>query len=264
MPEAIYVPEWRDDQQSTGWPFSAAVTPTNSNGYFIPDSTFLDASFYPVGGTVGLYISSISVLNGQVIIVVSDENANNLATGTFPLLNPPSLIEFFDAFNRPAGVIVSDPTRLAVFQAWAVGQQVFTQDQTEFVAEVYQPSPEIGFRGFVLPDGSLLTGDIWIVGDDGVVVRNDPGNPQPVVRVDAVGDPLFARRLCEPENLFVTPRFVQKIRIMSGNGVFTATPDANGNFEISVGSNVATDVALRVRTTNSGLVFEVMGSSSAV
>jgi hypothetical protein len=264
MPEFTIVPEWRDDQQATGWPFSLDVKPSNQAGYFIPDSTFLDAAFYPVGGTVGLYISSIAVASGLVTITVSDSGINGLATGSFSLLNPPSLIDFFDSFGRPAGVIVSDPTRLAVFQAWATGTQTFTADQTEFVATVYQPSPEIGFRGFVLADGSLVTGDIWLVGDDGVVVRNDPGNPEPVIRVDAVGDPLFARRLCQPDNLFVTPRYVQQIKVISGNGTFTVTPDQTGNFEISVGSNLATDVALRVRTTNSGLVFEVMGSSSAV
>lgn len=262
MPEFTLVPEWRDDQQATGWPFSSVVIPTNDNGYFIPDSTFLDAAFYPVGGTVGLYISSISVSNNLVTIIVSDAGIENLASGSFPLLNPPSLIPFVDSVGRPAGVIISDPNRLAVFQAWGSGTQAFTVDQTEFVAAVYQPSPEIGFRGFVLADNSLITGDIWIVGDDGVVVRHDPGGPLSAFRVDAVGDPLFARRLCSPANLFITPRFIKQLRIVSGDGTIHAEPDESGNFEISVGSNLATDVALRVRTTDSGLVFEVMGSTS--
>ena len=91
---------------------------------------------------------------------------------------------------------------------------------------------------------------------------------QEVIRVDVVGDPLFRRRLCgdpeepqPPRNLFTTPNFIQKIKVVDANSEWTCPPDANGDFTIQGNDSLAGDSALRVRITEDGrLEFLVEGS----
>ena len=118
----------------------------------------------------------------------------------------------------------------------------------EFAATCVTPMPAAGVRGFTTPDGTLFTGDVWLVGEDGVVVREEDG----AVRIDVVGDPLFRRRLCQPVQLFTTPRFVKTI-----NGM---RPDARGDFKITAGRALAADTVLRVYTDDTGgITFEAVG-----
>ena len=87
----------------------------------------------------------------------------------------------------------------------------------------------------------MISGDAWLVGSNGLVVTRDTDGS---IRFDAIGDPLFLRSLCEPltpSTLFVTPQVLKTI-----NGL---PPDDDGNFNISVGANLAEDNILRIVPT---------------
>lgn len=260
-------PEWRDQNGTSKYPFSDRATLTNDNDVFLPETVLLDAALYPIGATARLYLSSVSVDAENATLTVGDELQTVVASVTFDLTQPPDLLKLVDNFGRPAGVFVSEATRLSTFQGWE-GVNEFTIAQTEFVARVCMPVPAIGFRGFVLDDGSVFTDDIWLVGDGGVVLRREAvAVPSPgytdesvvreVIRVDIVGDPLFRRRLCG--SLFVTPRFLKTITVRNGCEEIVCGPDSAGDFKLTAGTQDAEDSVLRIRSVDGRLFFEAVG-----
>jgi hypothetical protein len=214
-------PEWRDSHEPTKFPFSQSATLTNEAGDLIFEGTFLDASFYVIGGGAELYLSKVNVTGEEVTIYIGDAEIAELASSTFDRASPPDELRFVDQYERPAGLIVSESIRLSIFSAWAVGDHEFTTEQTAFVARCCHAVPLVGLRGFELDDGSVVSDDVWLVGDDGVIltctteaeqtVCGEATEDVTVVRVDIVGDPLFRRRLCSQPSFFETPHFLETI-----------------------------------------------------
>jgi hypothetical protein len=266
-------PQWRNEWDATKYPFADGVSLQNAAGDMLLEGTFIDAHLYPIGGAEGLFLSRVDISSRAVTIVVGDANTDELATGEF-LTNDPDAgtIKLEDAYGRPAGILVSERSRLGIMQAWGVGSHAFTRADTEFAVTCCMPTPEIGVRGIMLEDGSLFTGPVWIVGDDGVVVRHEavtvPGKcgvapaTHNVIRIDVVGDPLFRRRLCESQELFNTPNPIRKIRVVNGVQEFEVLPDAGGNVTIQMNDGLVPDPAMRIRQTREGLIFETMGTST--
>jgi hypothetical protein len=157
-----------------------------------------------------------------------------------------------DNFDRPAGVLVSEPLRLSRFGSWPVGRHSFLPGSTEFVASCCIPTPEPGVRGLLDPSGNLLTGDVWLVGDRGVVLRAEDGN----IRVDIVGDPLFVRAQCFPENRFQTPNYLKTINHCG--------PDQYGNFNFNVGTKYVPDPVLRVSPSAGQVQISAVGKQAKV
>jgi len=266
----IQHPEFRHELDPTNYPFTDTSTLTNGTQRLL-EGTFLDASLYPIGGGVIMHLSKAVIDHQEVQLFIGDDVNDELASATFDLVSPPDVLELVDAYDRPAGIIVSESVRLGVFQTWGTGTHVFNSDQTAFVPSVCIPTPEIGVRGVLLDDGSVLSGDVWLVGDDGVVLRvEDVEVPaegctgdtvtQRVIRVDIVGDPLFRRRLCETSDLFATPRYIKQITFQDGEQTYVATPDSKGDLKITINNDLAADTVLRTRPTQEGLLFEAMGT----
>jgi len=251
MAERILYPEFRDELEPTKYPFADDATLVSDNtSQEIDRDTFLDASVYPIGAGAGVYVSNITVTPRKITITLGDNRSTNLAVADFDPLNPKDVLLFEDSVGRPAGVIVSEVLRLSRFTAWESGSHDFSATATPLVASCVIPTPEPGVRGFVTEDGELFTGDVWIVGENGVVVSED-GDCN--VRIDMVGDPLFVRKLCFPLDLFVPPLFVKTI-----NG---CTPDANGNYNLTIGGQDAPDeeTIIRINPTDTGLKIEAIG-----
>ncbi len=274
MPEILH-PEWRRHNEPTKYPFAENATLRSGNNLIL-NELFLDAIFYPVGNAGNLRLSVVEIDHDSTTIHIGTPTVARLASGEFNQFDPPSEVRFTDSLGRAAGVIVSEPIRLSIFQSWAVGTHTFTAAQSAFAATVSIPSPEIGLRGIVLEDGTLFTGDVWLVGDDGVVLSKeevevptvdcDQGKrlTRPIIRVDIVGDTLFRRRLCSPGVLFNTPRYVKQITFIEGNNRFTCTPDILGDIKMMAGNHLAEDTVLRVRTTEDGIKIESVGERTDI
>jgi hypothetical protein len=108
--------------------------------------------------------------------------------------------------------------------------------------------PSNGVSSFKDELNNTVSGEVWLVGENGVVVRTEGKN----IRVDVVGDPLFKRKV---DNSFVTPRFIKTI-----NGI---PPDEYGDFKIVSGSYMAGDTILRVYPEPDvpGIRIELVGQS---
>lgn len=251
----ILFPEFRDEQEASRYPFADSAglqSETNADIQLAPD-TFIDAAFFIIGGAQRVYISSIIVETQSVTINVGDEELDQRVATTYNPLSPPEngLLILADQYGRPGGTLLSTAIALARLSGWAVGTYEFAIDQTEFVASVVIPANEPGVRAIQPETKQFLTGDIWLVGDQGIVLRQDGPH---VIRIDIIGEPLFRRRLCEPQSEnFPTKRYVKTI---NGCG-----PDEFGNFTFTATGQAAADTVLRVYVDNETIVINTVGRS---
>lgn len=270
MAERTIFPEWRKQNEPTRYPFAEHATLRNEADRVLIEGTFLDAALYPIGADAGLFVSTVVITFQKVVITLATPTQPAVATGEFPLVGAPDEVVFVDPFGRPAGVIVTEGRRLGLFQSWGVGTHEFLRDQTEFAASCVFPTPEVGVRGVRLESGELFVGDVWLVGDDGVVFRvEDETVPVPgtcatrtlrVIRMDVVGDTLFRRRLCQPNNLFETPRFVRTVRVVGPNMTFDLIPDAAGNVQMTAINDLAADTVVRINNKPEGVEISAVGT----
>lgn len=250
MPDRILFPEFRDELEFTRYPFADGATLTADTSQKIETDTFLDACLYPIGSTSRVYLSRIEITTTAATLVLSDVSRKDLATASFELLAPPDVLYFRDRLNRPAGIMVSESLRLARFSAWEVGTHTFALGTTEFVAAVVIPTPEAGVRAIQLDDGSTYAGELWLLGEHGVVLRDHNG----AIRIDVVGDPLFVREQCTEVDQFTVPNFIKTIN--------NCPPDPYGNFNLTVGDHFNEQTILRIYADNDGLVIEAVGQTN--
>ncbi len=263
-------PEWYDQNQKARYPFADSATLSNASGGFIADDVFLDLALYPIGGQERTFLSRVIVASEEITVFFGDTLNRFRCSGSFSPAELPDTVEIVDVFGRPAGLIVSRGELLAQLEALGLGAHDFTSIATEICAACVTPTPEIGVRGFLLDDGSVVSGAAWLVGGDGVVITYEPaslgddcgdGYEETVISVNAVGDPLYRRTLCDPIELFTTPRVLTKLRIMNNcEYVATITPDARGDVKILAGHNLASDTILRIRPVPGGMRIEMARS----
>jgi hypothetical protein len=248
----ILFPDFRDEQSDSRYPFADSATLIAEDGVNeILRDTFIDASFYVIDRIGRLYVSAIIVAPQKITIQIGDEKTTVVAETSFspnPAQTPiDGVLSLTDSYGRPAGMLLATNDRLALFAGWDVGTYTFAIEATEFVAAVCIPAQEAGVRGIIAPDGSLVTGDLWLIGDGGVVIRYvGQQNGYEIIRVDVVGVPLFKRFLCIPFDRFEPKNFLKTIN--------DCPPDEYGNFTITATGFEVEDTVLRV-THKDGIIF---------
>jgi hypothetical protein len=262
MSQASWFPEFRDSKVDTKYPFSDTASLTASDGLLLDRNLILDASLYPRGAPARLSITSAVVTLSSITLNIGAPGALNLASTTFNAKASVSELTVVDSQGRPAGLLIVDPGVLVSTQTWPPGTHVFAAGAAEFVASCVIPSPQPGVQGLRGGTGDVLAGDVWLIGDYGVVVRATATG----IRIDAVGDVLSARRLCSPQQLFATPRFIKTITVIDDSGNrYPITPDAYGNFTFGVSDHSASDTVLRVtpQPPDALLIYAIGRSLSA-
>lgn len=292
MPSQIRHPEWRSSLEGTKYPFAPGSTLTNSDGASLPEEGFIDAHLYPIGGKDGIYLSQITINSNYIIFYIGDQENSSIASGSVgmssllaaPLDKRGTIIQLSDNYNRPAGILIASAIGIAAFSTLGLGTISFLQAETEFVSTVCMPTPEIGVRGVILEDGSVLpelhTDDLWFVGGDGVILSYELSTAKtkcssavstfPTIRVDVVGDPLALRKLCTTAEGYNTPAFIKTIRVKNTvAGCAAEQEDENGNptsfFDINLKERdgqvfiqgndaLTTHPALRINTSAEGAI----------
>lgn len=256
-------PEWRKQHETLKYPFWDGATLSNSDLFF-PEDALLDAALYPAEHAGNLRISLIRVSQEAVTLLVGDEQTPELAWASLDLTGETTEFELRDVYERPAGVLVSDKRRLTFLQAWPVGEHAFTYDALGFSADVVFPAPSNIFRGFLLEDGTVVTGDVWLEGGRGVTLHLTEVDPEfagyadwetsetPLIglQVHASGEPYFKREACESgRNDWTPPRPIRRVVFQHGCRRVAVAPDSGGDIKIlpAVSATIDTDrPALRV------------------
>lgn len=255
----ILFPQFREEQSDSKYPFADFATlESQDGGVSFKKDVFVDAVFYPIGGGTAAYISRVVVAVNKITITAETVDPVVTASASYdPLRLPDEPVLFFhDTYGRPAGNIVFNPELIAEIYQWGFGTYIFTRAGTEIVSTVFIPAQEPGVRALTLDGKNFLTGDVCLVGADGVVLRDEGNN---VIRVDIVGVPLFNRAACDDAGkVSPPPRFVSTI-----NG---CTADEFGNFTITasnrgIPAGVQDTTVMRVYPTEAGLVIEAAGRS---
>lgn len=241
--QEIIFPEWRDGNLHTRYPFTDNATLVNQSGLTIDPDLFDDARIYPVGGSVGMFLERVEVTVTGLFFHISDPVLGELASGGYLFADPvPDNLALYDQYGRAAGVLVSSAARLqAAAGIYPLGDTIFEQVQTEFAPTVTVPIPNTSLRGILLDDGGFISGDVYLVGSNGVVLTLEGG----AIRVDILGDPYALIRACQAEG-FVAPPFCGLKTI---NGIH---PNAEGDFKLTIGGNLAPQNILRIVQDDAG------------
>jgi len=258
----IIFPEFRDEQSDSRYPFADTATLLSDTGFFIPKSCLVDANFHVIGGVSSIYLAGIFIEADRVRLTFSDSAANNRCSGEY---GPEELsekqyatIELTDRLGRPAGVVVGRSAELQLLSGWPAGAHNFAPAATEIVATAVTPAQEPGVRGLVGPAGELLAGDLWLVGDNGVVLRILDEN---TIQVNIIGDPLFKRAECINSEGAPIGDFSPRNYLKTING---CPPDKYGNFNFVVKSHNDPDTIkkqiLRIYPDETGLKIAAVGS----
>ena len=259
-------PEFLNSLENTTYPFVANATLTNGTDSLL-EGTILDAHLYATEGSGRYYLSLVEITSSSITLTIGDLTTTAVMSGTISLPVTDSVVRFFDLFGRPSGMLISDPARLSLVASWGLGVHRFSREDTEFCITCQVPVSDPGVTGLRLPDGEIITGKIWLLGEDGVVITTEnitmpSGETVTAIKPNVVGDPLFLQRLCNPDELFTPISPVRIIRIVNGDDTYDCLPDEQGNFNIQMNDNLAVDAALRVRTTPEGVVVTVEGTTT--
>lgn len=171
---AEYV-QWRNKNSYRSYPVADDSSFTTEGGDRIPDDVFIDALITPIDPDGTVYVSSIDFPNNA--LKVSD-SSGVIAEASLESENTDLVL--YDQYGRNVGVIVVaesfyDLGGLLAFEAHAM----------PFAPAAILPQSQNCVRGLRLPDGTLLTGDVTLVGVDGVEVTYEESTN--TIRIDIVG-----------------------------------------------------------------------------
>lgn len=245
----VYFPQWREGSSGGKYPFTDGSTGKSKEGVLVPASLFTDARIFPVGGDVRQSITRIERSATQMDIAIADGHGET-GVGIVQAGQDSNTIIIYDKYGRNCGMLLGQQIALSLFASLAIGTYTFPLGALEFVATCVAPQPQEGVRGILLESGELFTGDVWLVGEDGVVVRKDGD----YIRLDIIGDPRFRQRACS--QLSSSSSSTPQIPIQTINGI---SPNAYGGFYIFAGTGLAADNAVRVELQDYGLKLKIVG-----
>lgn len=175
------------------YPFADSATLKDGDGLGLPLNFIVDACLYPL--TQGLlYVSGIDTAM-QTLTLSDTVTGVKVAEVVYAGGGAVSVFEY-EGYGRQLGVIVfGDVSGVAIGRSL----RVFEPGATVFAPAACVPVQQAGVQGLLLPDGSLMTGDIVIRGEGGVRVRTFTEGPVQVLVFDVVGVPAPDLTACAPD-----------------------------------------------------------------
>ena len=248
----VFFPEWRNVNGLRKYPFADTATLTATTGEQWQVGTLLDARIFTIGAALPLRLTSLIVAGTKVTFILGDENTAELATGSYDIaVDYDGLVKLLDSNQRPAGTLVLAADRAAGLLGWGQGPFTFGHDALPFAVAAVTALPDSGVTALVPAGSTALAGEVWVVGGNGVVVRQQSG----AVRVDVVGSPYYARAKCQAlGQTYYAPPCLKSI-----NHLF---PGKTGNFGILPGLQNPDNI-LRVTPETNGVRISLAGSSNA-
>lgn len=256
MPERILFPEWRDENALSRYPFEDGASLKSRSGFTFPVDLFIDLRLYLNEPVEYAYLRSVQRSLAGVRFEFATSAQEHYALAQREFSDNRTEVEIKDRYQRHAGLIVLNQDRFVELQGWPEGEHMFAREASRLCALCLVPIGTGYLEGIALETGEVLSGEIWLVGEDGVVLRTESVSTDPdgesVVRIDIVGDPLFRRKACEDEEgSFQTPRLLRSIN--------NVPPDNYGQIHILAGAENVPDSILAIDTLEDGLRIRLIG-----
>lgn len=225
---AILLNEYEDQNSRRRYPFADQATMTDTEGVGLPSDFLVDAHLYPMNVTGEVYLSSINLRTST--ITFKDAGTNKVCgtctyslTSTYaPVLEP--------LHDRNIGVLVFGTGLGDVVRGSAVRN--FAATATRLTPTAFTPLNQVGVRGLLLPDGTLLTGNVTIEGRDGVLVTSRIEDGMHILRFDVVGVPVTDQDECKSNGQPICTVVVQRAAgsrfLISKYDDYTLALTANG------------------------------------
>lgn len=255
-------PTYYGEVLNQDYPFETGVSRSNGRATIDRD-VFVDGRIFPPRAVGTVYLSEITA-GAKTVLTIAD-SSGPLGQASFWRQKLPRTLTFHSSAGAYLGVLVSpDAAALGKLSGWPNGRYVFLPEQTRFAATVVVPQPQVCVRAVETGDGRHFTGDVYLVGERGVQLTVPPRESSSEingcfsgdVRVDVIGDPLFARRQCLEEGVMLEdPRLLQEI-VFAGVAL---RPDNSGRFHLRVGTPEGTKPALRILPELAALRIEFVG-----
>lgn len=246
-----FVPDWYNESEGSTYPFGDDASFVTDTGLTLGRTAILDAVIYPDADILPR-LTAITTDRTSAEFTFSDESGNVVASGTKTHGDGSQAVYLTDPLDRQIGVLVLNEDGELPFIGWPVGEHAL---DLPLVPTCVIPVVSV-VEGFLTEGEDYTSGKVFLVGDAGVVVRPepDPDPGVPAIRIDLVGDPLFRRRICSPQDRFTTPNFVRTI-----NGL---APNEFGEFPIAVGQHLSPEPIVRIETDveTSRVSFRIIGT----
>lgn len=174
MPDHAYQ-EWRNINSQRNFPFADDATLMSIDGITLSTSVFIDAFFYPMDITEPLYLSRINVPDNILEI-----SADGQLVASAEMVG--TVADFYDEDDRHIGTLIaSDDFSLLTDEIQ------FTSVTAPFAAACVMAQNQPGVRGFQLPNGDIVTGEVTFQGIDGVRIDSYVSGDNQILRISAVG-----------------------------------------------------------------------------
>jgi len=186
--------QWFDATRQLAYPFEDAKAGLELD-YAPDDDVFLDARFYPVvlENVDRVFLHSVTVTTSEITLSVRHTASLSFLTATVDRAISDPVIRFYDSNARDSGLLIADVEN---FNSWsttlAPDTYTYPAGVLSFVASTLA-AVRGGLTGLIV-DGTLFSGDIAIVGKDGVHLDTYDGGQS--VYVHVLGDPMWRRKSC--------------------------------------------------------------------
>lgn len=155
---------WQDSLWGLSYPFAAAGPILAEDGTDLGPDTITDLALFVSSATTSVFLYTITVTQG-VSAVLAFTDVTGAAMGSAVVTPGGSGRTGITLDGINVGFLTCDVAAMRGVLNWSPGPYVF---RAALVPHVLVFSDPTWRRGIVVPSGEVLTGEIWLVGADGV------------------------------------------------------------------------------------------------
>lgn len=202
---------WDDQNEVSKFPFADRSTLQSTNrAVTLPTAAIRDMVLATSQRNQSTRLAQVERTVDSVIVRFQQGNVT-VGTATVGSTDD-GWIQIVDGSGTPSGRMRIDQTAFAVLFGLSIAIYRFNDDATTLVPWVTYYRPTRGFRGFRLPDGTTVTGDVTLIAGPGLEFDADG-------HLSVVGEP--DRNI--PEDGLI-PRAIRRVTADDGGAATTVTP----------------------------------------
>lgn len=183
--------QWEDSLRGERYPFAGTGEVRSASGQILDDNLLLDLNLMVDEQTSQVNLGWIEIEDDDLgrSAIASFTLPTGRVAGTAVLWPSPAPLGIVPIFNGTltVGYLRVDPYRLEVLLGWPAGAHRF--DDVEILPHLLVVSDKRWRQGLELPDGTVLTGDVYLVAERELWLERTATG----FRVHVTGDPFSGR-----------------------------------------------------------------------